>query len=89
TSTQEITIENPLDEQVTFQTVISNNNNFSINGDQDTVTVQPRSQAKINVIFNPSSIGNGNEQKQQSKISFLNDKIEQTQSAPQSTEKVT
>ncbi|CAF2209937.1 unnamed protein product [Rotaria magnacalcarata] len=75
TSTQEITIENPLDEQVTFQTVISNNNNFSINGDQDTVTVQPRSQAKINVIFNPSSIGNGNEQKQQSKISFLNDKL--------------
>ncbi|CAF3339438.1 unnamed protein product [Rotaria sp. Silwood1] len=74
-STQEITIENPLDEQVTFQTIISNNNNFTINTDQDTITVQPKSQAKVNVTFNPSAIGNGNEQKHQSKISFVNDKL--------------
>jgi hypothetical protein len=53
----------------------SNNNNFTINTDQDTVTIQPKSQAKVNVIFNPSSIGNGNEQQHQSKISFINDKV--------------
>ncbi|CAF4396047.1 unnamed protein product, partial [Rotaria sp. Silwood2] len=67
-STQEITIENPLDEQVTFQTILSNNNNFTINTDQDTITIQPKSQAKVNVMFNPSSIGSGSEQKHQSKI---------------------
>lgn len=74
-STQEITLQNPLDEQVTFQTVLSNNNNFTVDGDQETITVPPKSQAKLNVIFNPSSIGDGNEQKHQSKISFVNDKV--------------
>ena len=74
-SIQEITIENPLDEQITFQSVSSNNNNFMINADQDTITIQPKSQAKVDIVFNPSSIGNGDEQKHQSKISFINDKV--------------
>ncbi len=74
-TTQEITIENPLDEQITFQTISSNKNNFIVNTDQDTITVQPKSQAKVNITFNPSSIGNGDEQQHQSKISFVNDKV--------------
>lgn len=74
-ASQEITIENPLDEQIIFQTVSSNTNHFSINNDQDAITVQPKSQTKVNIVFNPSSIGNGDEQQHQSKISFVNDKV--------------
>ncbi|CAF3695722.1 unnamed protein product [Adineta steineri] len=73
---QEITLENPLDEQITYQTVMTNNNNFTLNTDQDTITIPPKSQAKINIIFNPSSIGTGSEQQQhQTNISFVNEKI--------------
>jgi hypothetical protein len=50
-------------------------NNFTINTEQDTITVQPKSQTKVNIIFNPSSIGSGDEQQHQSKISFINDKV--------------
>jgi hypothetical protein len=50
-------------------------NNFTINTDQDTLTVQPKSQTKVNIVFNPSSIGSGDEQQHQSKISFVNDKV--------------
>ncbi|CAF4360629.1 unnamed protein product, partial [Adineta steineri] len=72
---QEITLENPLDEQITYQTVMTNNNNFTLNTDQDTITIPPKSQAKINIIFNPSSIGTGSEQQQhQTNISFVNEK---------------
>lgn len=73
---QEITLENPLDEQIIFQTVSSNMNNFTIGSNQDAITVQPKSQTKVNIVFNPSSIGNGDEQQQhQSKISFVSDKV--------------
>lgn len=65
-----------MDEPITFQTMSSNNNNFSVNTEQDIITIQPKSQAKVNIVFNPSSIGNGNEQQQhQSNISFVNDKV--------------
>lgn len=54
----------------------SNNNNFSLNTDQDTITIPAKSQTKVNVIFNPSSIGSGTEQQpHQSIISFNNDKV--------------
>jgi hypothetical protein len=54
----------------------SNNNNFTVNTEQDTITIQPKSQTKVDIIFNPSSIGNGNGQQQhQSNISFVNDKV--------------
>jgi hypothetical protein len=54
----------------------SNNNNFTVNTEQDTITIQPKSQTKVDIIFNPSSIGNGSEQQQhQSNISFVNDKV--------------
>jgi hypothetical protein len=75
-STQEITLENPLDEQITFQTTSSNKNNFSVNTDQEALTMQSKSQAKVNVVFNPSSIGSGTEQQpHQSTISFVNEKV--------------
>ena len=55
---------------------MTNNNNFTINTDQDTVTIPPKSQAKINIVFNPSSIGSGSEQQQhQTNISFVNEKV--------------
>ena len=46
-----------------------------INADHETITIQPKSQAKVDIVFNPSSIGIGDEQKHQSKISFINDKV--------------
>ncbi|UJR33894.1 hypothetical protein I4U23_021314 [Adineta vaga] len=75
-TTQEIILENPLDEQIIFQTMSSNNNNFSMNTDQDTITIPGKSQTKVNIIFNPSSIGSGTEQQpHQSTISFNNEKL--------------
>lgn len=50
-------------------------NNFTIGSNQDTITVQPKSETKVNIVFNPSSIGNGDEQQHQSKISFVSDKV--------------
>ena len=64
-----------MDEQITFQTVSSNANNFTIGSNQETITVQPKSQTKVNIVFNPSSIGGGDEQQHQSKISFVSDKV--------------